>query len=283
MSERVVDFRCSAASDSDDEPLAATAPDDTRWLFVEQPTGWGPKVALQHAERDVRVQWIRRPGGGSTPGLTRVFWAARSRTGFDVRSGEVASVDAAGQVRPADLTPYDGPLLMVCTHGRRDVCCAEQGRPVAAALAAAHPEATWETSHLGGHRFAATLLVLPSGLVVGRVGVTAAVAVVAEVLAGRWPADVVRGRAGTPARAQAAEAFARAGLARAGLDGVGLEGVGLDDVRVGADDGDVVQVLTPSGSVGVRVERGASVARRQSCAEERLKPAPTWRCAVLSG
>ena len=57
----------------------------------------------------------------------------------------------------------------VCTHGRHDACCAERGRPVAAALAAAHPEQTWEVSHIGGDRFAANVLVLPDGLYYGRV------------------------------------------------------------------------------------------------------------------
>ena len=57
----------------------------------------------------------------------------------------------------------------MCTHGRHDACCAERGRPVAAALTAARPEQTWEVSHVGGDRFAANLLVLPEGLYYGQV------------------------------------------------------------------------------------------------------------------
>src|SRR4029453_5830608 len=52
--------------------------------------------------------------------------------------------------------------------GRHGACCAERGRPVAAALAQAHPEETWEVSHIGGDRFAGNLLVLPNGLYYGR-------------------------------------------------------------------------------------------------------------------
>jgi hypothetical protein len=38
-----------------------------------------------------------------------------------------------------DWQPYDGPLYLVCTHGRHDRCCALRGRPVAKALAAFKP------------------------------------------------------------------------------------------------------------------------------------------------
>ena len=47
-----------------------------------------------------------------------------------------------------------GPVVVVCTHGRRDVCCAERGRPLAAATALEHPGAVWESTHVGGDRFA---------------------------------------------------------------------------------------------------------------------------------
>jgi hypothetical protein len=67
---------------------------------------------------------------------------------------------------------------LVCTHGRRDVCCALQGNPLFDALVAgsgAHSASelpvTWQTSHLGGHRFAPVVLSLPDGHCYGRVGV----------------------------------------------------------------------------------------------------------------
>ncbi|HEU5385864.1 MAG TPA: sucrase ferredoxin [Streptosporangiaceae bacterium] len=49
-------------------------------------------------------------------------------------------------------------MALVCTNGKRDRCCAVRGRPVAAAIADATGWDTWESSHLGGHRFAATAL-----------------------------------------------------------------------------------------------------------------------------
>ena len=60
--------------------------------------------------------------------------------------------------------------FFVCTHGKHDPCCAKYGRPVAAALDHQWPERTWETSHLGGDRFAGNVLILPIGIYYGRVG-----------------------------------------------------------------------------------------------------------------
>ena len=67
-------------------------------------------------------------------------------------------------------TDDDGaPIYAVCAHGTHDACCAIRGRPVAAALDQLRPGRVWECSHVGGDRFAANVLVLPSGVLYGRV------------------------------------------------------------------------------------------------------------------
>jgi hypothetical protein len=97
-------------------------------------------------------------------------------------------------------TTAGGPAYLVCTQGRHDQCCAVDGRPVAAALAAARPEQTWECTHVGGDRFAANLLVLPHGLTYGHVDATTAVAVVEAYEQGRVVPRFLRGRtSGAPA------------------------------------------------------------------------------------
>ena len=77
------------------------------------------------------------------------------------------------------------PLVAVCAHGKHDQCCAVRGRAATAAIAARYPEFTWECSHLGGDRFAATMLVLPEGLCYGRVDSTEAAELVRLYLDGR--------------------------------------------------------------------------------------------------
>ncbi len=114
-------------------------------------------------------------------------------------------LEALGAGRSPGLVPTEETLLLVCTHGKHDACCAEQGRPIAATLSAAYPEETWEVSHIGGDRFAGNALVLPYGLYLGRLDPASAAAAAADVLGGRLPLDVLRGRSCLPMPAQAAE------------------------------------------------------------------------------
>ena len=101
-----------------------------------------------------------------------------------------------------------GTGYAVCTHGKRDPCCARRGRPLARALKAARPEQT-EIGHIGGHRFAATFLAFPHGLAFGRVPAAAGPRIVAGSKAGEIDLDHLRGRAGDPPTAQAADVLVR--------------------------------------------------------------------------
>ena len=101
------------------------------------------------------------------------------------------------------------PLVAVCAHGKHDQCCAVRGRAAAAAIAAKYPELTWECSHLGGDRFAATMLVLPEGLCYGRVDSTDSADLIRLYLDGRLDNGFLRGRTSLPHAVQAAQYFAR--------------------------------------------------------------------------
>lgn len=234
------DFRCSVASEDDAEPIAGTAPTDSEWLFVEDAGPWAAKATGHLAELvpGGRAQLIRRHGGVTGPGV-RVFRATLGETPV-VRTATVGDLRDVADLADADYAAYDLPLWLVCTNGRRDVCCAERGRPVARALSDRWPEATWETTHLGGHRFAATLLALPHGLALGRLSPESAVAACADLAGGRVPLDVTRGRAGWPAAAQWAELHVRSESGWTARDDVRLLGVDGPDVRLATPDGDTV-------------------------------------------
>ncbi len=269
----VDEFRCAAASLGSDEPLVGTAPTERAWLFVEHRGPWGRQAveearwpdAVRRAvgELDrVRVQLVRRagrPGGG-----VRVFAATATETGFSVGATVLADPEELVDLpldptRPAaGLPTYAGPLWLVCTNGRRDRCCAEVGRPVVGALAERWPEATWETTHLGGHRFAGTLLALPSGLTLGRLAAADAVAACEAVAGGDIPAGRVRGRAGLAPAAQVAELAVR-------------ERHPSGPLAV-TDHGDGrVEVTTADAVYDVAVSSAPGPPRRQSCADDRTK------------
>ena len=115
--------------------------------------------------------------------------AERPRGRSSARSSELPGATLAGG------DPVAGPIVLVCTHGRRDACCARLGLPLFDALAPhLPPERLWQSSHLGGHRFAPNVLVLPHGIQLGRIPLERA-AEVAELLEdGRIPLDLYRGR-----------------------------------------------------------------------------------------
>jgi hypothetical protein len=126
-------------------------------------------------------------------------------------------------VPPGLGEPVDHDVWLLCAHGRRDACCALRGRPVAAALATAGAE-VWETTHTGGHRFAATAVVLPDGLSLGRLDTVDPVTVAHDLTAGRVPPGLLRGRAAIPQPAQAAEVALRSRLDVVARDGVRVRG-----------------------------------------------------------
>jgi len=209
------------------------------------PEGLGPELRRRALEARIRVLLIRRTGRRPASDGTRVFAAHAHPYRPWVESGTVSNPADVLDLdffdlragHPTALTPHEESLFCVCTHGRHDACCAELGRPVVTALSEAHPEETWEVSHIGGDRFAGNLLVLPHGLYYGRLDPTAAVAVAGAHVSGQLDLDHFRGRSGFPTPVQAAEVALRRHLAetREGalrLDHRHTEGVDTEAVFV---------------------------------------------------
>ncbi len=100
-------------------------------------------------------------------------------------------------------------MYLVCTHGRRDACCAKFGIPIYSQLVELANESAWQCSHLGGHRFAPNLLVLPQGLLYGRLGSLDTQRIIDSSQRGEIVLDRLRGRTTYPAVVQAAEIHLR--------------------------------------------------------------------------
>jgi hypothetical protein len=245
--------RCADLSELAGEPLGATATNVENWLLIEVPGTWqrdvGDGAGLPEEARRVAAEWlestpssrllfVRRPGRARSGGtLAFVVHAGESRA--DVRRfeletpGDLAATDLA---RGGDQT--DARLVLVCGHGMRDACCALRGTAVYAALTENLGEdEVWLSSHQGGHRFAANVLVLPVGLHLGRLAPDSAVPVVVDALAGRIDLVHYRGRVAYPARVQAAELAVRSVEQLVAVDDLGL--VAADDtlVRFRSHDG----------------------------------------------
>jgi hypothetical protein len=282
-----------------DDELAGTASTVRAFLLVENPGPWGVdalrdnrlptavKSGLRRAAAAarVRVLLIRRHHRHAPREDFHVFAAYADPVAPWVeatvlhRSEDLLSLDleALSAGRSLGLGRHDQPLFGVCTHGRHDACCAERGRPVATALSAAHPEETWECSHLGGDRFAANVLVLPDGLYYGRLDASSALTVTGAHLAGRVDLDHLRGRSGLAMSVQAAEIGLRQELAETGLDTVRF--VGRHDIsQAGYTTGDhvsVVRFAVAGTAYDVEVRTSASAEQyRLTCGATRDNPIP---------
>jgi hypothetical protein len=110
------------------------------------------------------------------------------------------------------------PLFLTCTHGRRDKCCARWGIPVYEQLAQHAGADVWQSSHLGGHRFAANAMALPHAITYGRVRPDSAAALIDAYRAGHMVPESYRGRACYPKVAQAAEYYLRQETGVTGLE-----------------------------------------------------------------
>ena len=110
---------------------------------------------------------------------------------------------------PPPEARHAAPLWTICTNGRRDRCCAVYGVALYQALAALRPDQVWQSSHVGGHRFAPTVLAFPQGVCYGRVAPAEAGALVATVEADSLYLHGYRGRTAYPPAGQAAEFFLR--------------------------------------------------------------------------
>ncbi|MFC9787568.1 sucrase ferredoxin [Rhodococcus sp. NPDC127528] len=223
-------WTCSARS-AVDEPLPGTAAHVTGWLCLEHPGGWGRDVfsgeafgpelsdALERRvdEAGLRLLLIRRPGRVAAVPPRRTVLLARSDPNgtwcerFEVsRPADLLDLDLAlPAAAPGIGRPVTDPVTLVCAHGKRDQCCAVLGRPVAAELSDRFGDAVWECSHTGGHRFAPSVIVLPTGYTYGRL--TAPQSVEAVLAAGRgevYPAGL-RGRSCWTPPGQVAEIAVR--------------------------------------------------------------------------
>jgi hypothetical protein len=220
-------MRCADAARLRGEQLQASAVCYSRFLLLEVPGPWGTsalegrhleagtarQLAAAAADSGTHVLLIRRAGrrppavtctgtgpmawalADTSPGVERVQW------GSCHDPAELLRLDLAAAL--PDSATGTQRLALVCTNGKRDQCCAVRGRPVAAAIAAAGWD-TWECSHLGGHRFAATIMLLPTGDMFGWLDPESAVEVMHRFDAGQLTASHYRGRCGQSAPVQAA-------------------------------------------------------------------------------
>ncbi|MBN9609533.1 MAG: hypothetical protein BGO26_07690 [Actinobacteria bacterium 69-20] len=280
---------CDADRAAGDSPIGSAPSFDT-FLLLDHRSPWS-RTAADDAVRGLLPRAVQHALAASP--RTRAFAVRPVRDRHRVplqapRAGRVGhdpflatfpgGLDATAIAGLATgATAVDGSMVEdivigVCTNAKRDRCCAVRGRPVAAALRTTFGQRVTEISHLGGHRFAATMLVLPIGYSYGQLTPDLADAVVRAALDGLVHPTGLRGRSDLSPAAQAADAYWRVALGPSAVDAVRIE----SETRV---DGAVRVTATVQGSrddVVVRYVAGARI-EETTCGG---KPIQTGRWSV---
>jgi hypothetical protein len=242
---------CAELSLANAEPLAATASRIENWILVEYRGLWNRELLSGSVLSDAlkehllaqlaalprsRLLFVRRPDRRDHPRYAVYFGSTPERGG----RFQTLELDAHDDLVELDLAacltgsasvgvPVDHPLLVVCTHGKRDRCCAKFGRPLYDELCEqAERDWVWQSTHVGGDRFAGNLVSLPTGLYFGRVERSDVWSLLDELVAGRIAMERYRGRCCYTFPEQAAEREVR--------ELTGLKAV--DDLRLLASERD---------------------------------------------
>ena len=171
------------------DPLAGSAAHAERNLLISWPRAkWTRNLRHAHDMPESLMQTLDAIAAGErrvnlihrreqADASHQVFLMPERRQ-FVVPRAELETFLAAWQ-SGAPLTAWEGvqvehDLLLCCTHGKKDKCCARNGYRTYKELArtvAAHelPFDVWESSHLGGCRFAASLVLLSPVRKYGRI------------------------------------------------------------------------------------------------------------------
>jgi hypothetical protein len=101
------------------------------------------------------------------------------------------------------------PLFIACTNGRKDPCCATYGMRAYKALVQQVGHLAWQSTHVGGCRFAGNVACFPHGIYYGHVDPDDVTAIVEEYRRQRLYLEKYRGRLGLSLEADVAEYFLR--------------------------------------------------------------------------
>lgn len=302
---------CSALAREFAPPLAGTAPQSRGWLLVAYPGPWphkpwqdnpldadaGKQIADRATGEQIKPWFIRRHGSAYDRDAGTFEWAVVDALMREIQwhpaatLGEIATAtwlsetanaephaDAENSRRSTIPPPVNRNdlLYLVCTHGRRDQCCATLGRPVAAATERLRPAQTWECSHVGGHRLAGNLVVLPYGLYYGFVDPEDVPEIVAATDRGQVHVPLLRGAASDSPPVQAA----KSAVYRA-TGNLAINALHATTVERGSDAQWVVQIQDASGFLWrAKVSRIDGPLAPESCGGDCV-PSVRWVAELL--
>ena len=233
---------CSHSSLHANEPLPGTAPRADVWMLLEFDGVWGEKAfdesllpvrVKNHLSETLRLipnsklllirqhMAHRQMASESRLSSTRFFLALTHleqpllydftlNRYEDLLDMDIPGIAAQESTLRQNLSSQ--VLLIVCTNGRRDWCCARFGTDtylelIRASGAVSAQTTIWQSSHVGGHRFAPNIACLPAGLFYGRVEKDELPILIENCCKGHIYPAKARGRSRYPGPIQAAEIY----------------------------------------------------------------------------
>lgn len=182
------DFYCSQLALENEEQMAGTAVSAPVWVLLEYRQLWQARATEENTLPASVKKWLKEQLGmvnGRLQFIRQTPYQQRYRCFVAVPDAhfprlyrfdfaeyeELLNIDLTAIVSgKTQYTPYliANPLFLVCTNGKRDRCCAKFGTALYQAFSEVAGTAVWQTTHLGGHRFAPTLMSFPEGVCYGQ-------------------------------------------------------------------------------------------------------------------
>jgi hypothetical protein len=207
---------CAQLSRESGEDLIGSAPNHSMYVLIECPLPWAPNAfdskaiplnlkiitqKIQQVNSGIRFllfSGMHYPSSRSlevTQNKLRVIVFRKAKplsNGYRKREFELDSIhDVASLLEQylaetglaIDCHDSDTQDIFVCTHGSHDKCCAKFGYPfyrqaleIVSQLQLSKTR-IWQVSHIGGHRFAPTIVTFPDGRYYGALDETSLTAI----------------------------------------------------------------------------------------------------------
>ena len=239
--------------------MRGTAPVVDFWILIEYKAQWsrdavvendlpdqvkswleGSVDALKAKGRKPRVQFIRRDRTEGGPLQLFVCESSELRTHTFGSYSELTDVSLEEDV--AELVQSNH--YFVCSHASRDLCCSRYGLATWRRLHELSGGRSWQSTHLGGHRFAPNVLVLPQARLYGRVHLPQVERFFKKVEKGEVDYDLLRGKSEFPSEAQVCECLVEAAVES-------VASYDSNSVRFHSEKGEIEVSVPPSDEIPV--------------------------------
>lgn len=245
-------FFCSDVSRRHNEQIYGTAGRGYIWLLLEYPKPWTRKLLTESALSDETKTYIRdllniipnsrmlfiSQGSSRKEKISLFIVICQEKEPYTFRFylddyEDLLNINIPALIReesPWTVKNYS-PLFLVCTDGKHDKCCAKFGFPIFKSFRDYTGDLVWESSHVGGDRFAANVVCFPHGIFYGHVTQHDLWSIVDGYREQKVYLNKYRGRACYSRQAQVGEYFIRY---RSGIES--LNDLYLIDVSQNADE-----------------------------------------------